>query len=761
MATQTTHQTTTRSFALAPSLARPLSTSTRPGVRDGFSTTKPVQRLRRKAPGRRTVTYKNREYYRRTGAIWTDLYHTPADRMHLVNYRPDLDAEHQSYVDTKKQEEEQRRRSGLRDQVRFRQRQRRKMQERQQLNALHEAISTQEDVESLERMRPVPRDKFGKPLVAKNRPYYRRTGALWTDLVHACDERVLFTADPRIVEADRRCAAEIRIREQKEMKKYLVEKQRVQERRFEIRCNFRQRMEERVLSEMEVTGKIGRAPATSALQVPMTEEEAAAMEAEMLQEQQAQLQQQQQQQEGFEEPQDTGDEMAEGTLGGSTGDGEDTAAAAAAAAAGDTGGYAGDGDDAAWLGVRSGSMRSGDEEDSSGGAGRVKAMSYDEAQKRQRHGWQPAMGRSSSSGRVGVASASGGGGSRGAEVSVGRIRPKSASASLRRRPGTAPTASATSGRLSELARPKMPATTMTPGNEYVGMDFQGLLMADEVVAPRVIDLLRAKERQQILQERKYYEEQQQGGGGGSGGGGGGGRMAESNGGQLPTEVGPTGAGRSFDASAVAGDSLHAHDGGHYERLPLGPQEGEAGEEAAAMAAGTGSRPASRQRPVSAAAAHTSSKSGAAYSLNAHRGGGLATSKSTGAMETRGSGGNRRRTQSEDAARKRRTGPGRSARNAAWGRSSSGGGTGGMGGTQQARPRSAPIRRRGAPRPLTASELSAAAARRRQKRAAAEEEITGTVRDLEQFEERMARKRAEAEANGASNSDMALLLDRGN
>ena len=34
---------------------------------------------------------KDRFYYRRTGALWTDFHHTPEHRLIYSGYRPDLD----------------------------------------------------------------------------------------------------------------------------------------------------------------------------------------------------------------------------------------------------------------------------------------------------------------------------------------------------------------------------------------------------------------------------------------------------------------------------------------------------------------------------------------------------------------------------------------------------------------------------------------------------------------------------------------------
>jgi len=44
------------------------------------------------------VVKKNSIFYRRTGPLWTDLYHTPSERLHLTNFRPDLDQQHALYV---------------------------------------------------------------------------------------------------------------------------------------------------------------------------------------------------------------------------------------------------------------------------------------------------------------------------------------------------------------------------------------------------------------------------------------------------------------------------------------------------------------------------------------------------------------------------------------------------------------------------------------------------------------------------------------
>ena len=53
----------------------------------------------RKAPVRTSSTshingpdgIKTRDFYRRTGFLWSDLYHTPRCRLHLTAHRPDLD----------------------------------------------------------------------------------------------------------------------------------------------------------------------------------------------------------------------------------------------------------------------------------------------------------------------------------------------------------------------------------------------------------------------------------------------------------------------------------------------------------------------------------------------------------------------------------------------------------------------------------------------------------------------------------------------
>lgn len=53
------------------------------------------------------IVKKNHQYYRRTGAIWTDPFHTPTDRLHLTNYRPDLDEAHKLHVKRQKEKQQQ------------------------------------------------------------------------------------------------------------------------------------------------------------------------------------------------------------------------------------------------------------------------------------------------------------------------------------------------------------------------------------------------------------------------------------------------------------------------------------------------------------------------------------------------------------------------------------------------------------------------------------------------------------------------------
>ena len=84
----------------------------------------------------------------------------------------------------------------------FRKRQQSQMRRRRRINAHAVTIATHEDFKEHTGMRITPRDRNGHAIVRKDRPYYRRTGALWTDLVHCPDTRVSLVADPRIVVKD-------------------------------------------------------------------------------------------------------------------------------------------------------------------------------------------------------------------------------------------------------------------------------------------------------------------------------------------------------------------------------------------------------------------------------------------------------------------------------------------------------------------------------------------------------------------------------
>ena len=51
------------------------------GPTDGFGTGGVKHKLPSKPPVTRVLAVKDNNYYRRTGALWTDFHHTPASRM--------------------------------------------------------------------------------------------------------------------------------------------------------------------------------------------------------------------------------------------------------------------------------------------------------------------------------------------------------------------------------------------------------------------------------------------------------------------------------------------------------------------------------------------------------------------------------------------------------------------------------------------------------------------------------------------------------
>uniref|UniRef100_A0A7S1GAN6 Uncharacterized protein n=1 Tax=Bicosoecida sp. CB-2014 TaxID=1486930 RepID=A0A7S1GAN6_9STRA len=180
---------------------------------------------------------KNALYYRRTGALWTDLYHTPPDRLKLVNYRPDLDAKHADAVARKARGEAAREADRRREIVKFRQRRLLHMRRRQRDN--REAATASK---AKPRTAAAVRQVDGHAV--KDHLFYRRRGFAWSDYAQTPDDRLHLVVRPMIVRGDQRAQrAILRRRSEEAAVSEMVDKVRA-ESRGDIRAAFVARAEE-------------------------------------------------------------------------------------------------------------------------------------------------------------------------------------------------------------------------------------------------------------------------------------------------------------------------------------------------------------------------------------------------------------------------------------------------------------------------------------------------------------------------------------
>lgn len=217
-----------------------------------------------------TLFQQNRLFYRRTGALWTDLYHTPPERLKLVNYRPDLDAsalswaarcccsrltplpraaqrlrcviaEHAEAVAAKIERERAEAAQEMMEKVKFRQRRRLHMQRRMRDNREYA-------------YKPRPKAAAAVRKVdghaVKDHYFYRRTGFMWSDYAQTPDERLHLVVRPMIVRGDQRASEVIRRKRAEEaVVSEIVDKVRA-DAREETRAAFQLRCEEnRALAE--------------------------------------------------------------------------------------------------------------------------------------------------------------------------------------------------------------------------------------------------------------------------------------------------------------------------------------------------------------------------------------------------------------------------------------------------------------------------------------------------------------------------------
>ena len=168
---------------------------------------------------------KDHRYYRRKGAIWTDPeVHVPESRQHLLGLRPDLEKKHDDYVQSVVKKEQRAKRQMLNYRARKRYETRELMNQRQEDNLIAEetalnwgredAMSSANEQSSSRLSRPTTASRTRDGVLKKDWKFYRRQGALWTDLVHLPAERLHFVLRPKIIKMDRE--ATLRIKEKYE-----------------------------------------------------------------------------------------------------------------------------------------------------------------------------------------------------------------------------------------------------------------------------------------------------------------------------------------------------------------------------------------------------------------------------------------------------------------------------------------------------------------------------------------------------------------
>eukprot|EP00941_MAST-03F_sp_MAST-3F-sp1_P002090 g2090.t1 len=201
---------------------------------------------------------KDWRFYRRTGATWTDLYHTPTHRLKLSGYRPDLDKLHEERVRKRTIEDEKKEAEKIRkhrERILLTQERRHR---RQQVNILRAKMGRGEvDRQVAEEELAKQEGQLlalgaGKQLPAvKDHSYYRRTGNLWTDVAHVPAERLHLVMDSKMLRADVSASENIRkrfeydlsVEEEKERKKI--------ERVHQIRNDFLSRLAKKKLNVAE------------------------------------------------------------------------------------------------------------------------------------------------------------------------------------------------------------------------------------------------------------------------------------------------------------------------------------------------------------------------------------------------------------------------------------------------------------------------------------------------------------------------------
>ena len=207
---------------------------------------------------------KDHNYYRRKGALWTDPeVHVPESRKHLLGLRPDLEKKHDKYVQSVVRREKHaamqvmnhRSRARVETQALMRQRQEENLRaEEKALNwgreLSNQSRSGEESAVSFEQMLTSSRpsttsSRTRQGVLKKDWKFYRRQGALWTDLVHLPPERLHFVLRPKIVKMDRDATLRIKEKYEEEIDREYASREIKMKRANKIRQNFIQTSERR------------------------------------------------------------------------------------------------------------------------------------------------------------------------------------------------------------------------------------------------------------------------------------------------------------------------------------------------------------------------------------------------------------------------------------------------------------------------------------------------------------------------------------
>jgi len=216
-----------------------------------------------KMPNQTGHVQKNRMYYRRgvtnSGCYWTDLYHTPQSRLKFVNYRPDLDQEHQKYVQSRKEVESQQYNAEIQRRIKRKQKIRRKFQARQGSNYKKAIPNTQLRAAPPSTQRSSKSKRPGRPkgnrvkpaypvqkIIKKDQAYYRRRGNLWNDLAHTPRSRLHLVVTPEVIQGDALCVENMQKDADQKEKQHLYAVMAHEERVKELRSNLGIREAERV-----------------------------------------------------------------------------------------------------------------------------------------------------------------------------------------------------------------------------------------------------------------------------------------------------------------------------------------------------------------------------------------------------------------------------------------------------------------------------------------------------------------------------------